>query len=224
MDNVKICPQCGEAKSIEEFHVNNARKDGHTVYCKECIAANAREYYLRNKEKCKERYRKWKAENKERVRERDKKYREDNPDIEFNKQKHYRETHKEKLYAKGKKYRYEHRDYFYNKARERKLLKKGVSDGTVTLDAEQTLFELQNGKCDYCNCDLSIVGKHLDHIVPLSKGGIHTINNVHWVCPKCNLSKSDKTEDEWFDIMSKQNKMINGKIVWGEEDHLNESA
>ena len=224
MEDTKKCPQCGEVKSLNDFYVNNSRKDGHTAYCKLCIAINSHDYYLRNKDKCKERIDRWVSENREYVRERGKKYRKDKPDIEFNKQKRYRERHKEQLYLKGKKYREEHKDYFYNKHRERQSLKNGVSDGTVTLEAEQTLFELQDGKCAYCGCDLNINGKHLDHILPLSRGGQHSVSNVHWVCPKCNLSKGNKTEEEWFDIMEKQNKMIDGKIIWDEEGDLNESA
>lgn len=32
---------------------------------------------------------------------------------------------------------------------------------------------------------------HLDHIYPISKGGIHSITNVVWSCASCNLRKSD---------------------------------
>lgn len=224
MNSIKRCPQCGEEKDLSEFYIDNNRKDGHTAYCKQCIAMNSHEYYLHNKEKCKERYDKWVSENKEYVRERSKQYRRNKPEIEFNKQKRYRETHKEKLYLKGKKYRETHKDYFNNKCRERKLSQQNVSDGTITLEAEQILFKSQNGKCDYCDCDLNMVGKHLDHIIPLSRGGLHTITNVHWVCPKCNMSKNDKTEEEWFDIMKQQDKMIEGKIIWNEENDLNEGA
>ena len=222
--DTKKCPKCGEIKPMDEFYKNKSKKDGHSVYCKKCITNDCHEYYLQNKEECKERLNKWRSENREYVRERDKRYRKNNPDIEFNKQKRYRDTHKEQLYLKGKKYREKHRDYFNNKFRERKLLKKNVSDGTVTLEAEQMLFETQQGRCAYCECDLSIFGKHLDHILPLSRGGLHTIYNVHWVCPKCNTSKGNKTEEEWFNIMKKQNKMIDGKIIWDEEGDLNEGA
>jgi len=32
---------------------------------------------------------------------------------------------------------------------------------------------------------------HLDHIVPLSKGGQHILSNVQTLCRKCNITKSD---------------------------------
>lgn len=95
-------------------------------------------------------------------------------------------------WCKGCKEEYKHR------ARERKEVVKSVSDGTVTLDFELQLLEQQNFTCAYCGCDLTTSGKHLDHIVPLSRGGLHTANNVHWTCPTCNLSKNSKLEEEWL--------------------------
>lgn len=164
----KKCPKCGKIKDIGEFYSNKSKRDGFSVYCKECIKNDSHDYYKKNKEECRERLNNWRNKNREYVRERDKKYREENL------------------------------DYFYNKARERKLAQKKVSDGTVTLEYEQYLYDEQNGKCAYCGCNLNESGKHLDHIVPLSKGGLHTANNVHWTCPTCNLSKGDKLEDEWL--------------------------
>lgn len=194
----KKCPKCGEVKPISEFYKNCTRRDGFTVYCKSCISNDSKEYHQRTKEQGRLRLNKWRSAHREQYVAYCRKYREENPEIEFRKQQKYRETHKEKLYLKGKKYREEHRDYFYNKARERKLAEKQVSDGTVTLEYEAFLFDEQNGKCAYCGCDLNESGKHLDHIIPISRGGLHTAHNVHWTCPTCNLSKGDSLEDEWL--------------------------
>lgn len=51
------------------------------------------------------------------------------------------------------------------------------------------------GRCQYCG-DLS-PGGHIDHVIPLSRGGTDSIENLKWSCPTCNLSKGDKTLDEW---------------------------
>ncbi|MGW4076047.1 HNH endonuclease [Streptomyces asiaticus] len=51
------------------------------------------------------------------------------------------------------------------------------------------------GRCAYCGgetCDT-----HMDHVVPLSRGGAHSIGNVLPACPACNLSKGPKLLVEW---------------------------
>lgn len=50
------------------------------------------------------------------------------------------------------------------------------------------------GKCAYCGVGGPL---HMDHVVPLSRGGSHTIGNVVPACPPCNLSKGGKFITEW---------------------------
>lgn len=53
-----------------------------------------------------------------------------------------------------------------------------------------SLFILQDGKCAYCGSGLQ--GYHVDHIIPLSKGGSNWPDNICLACPSCNMSKSDR--------------------------------
>ena len=208
----KICAKCKKIKSIHDFYIKSSQKDGHTARCKECISDDSSEYYQINKEKVYERSKEWIQKNREYVRERDRKYRKEHLEQDKAKDKRYRDSHKEKLAEKGKRYRETHKDYFYNKARERKNSQLLRSDGTVTLEAEQKLLKTQNNLCDYCGDDIS-KKKHLDHILPLDRGGMHTIDNVHFTCPSCNLSKGTKTEDEWFEWLKIHRKQKYEKIM-----------
>lgn len=38
-------------------------------------------------------------------------------------------------------------------------------------------------------------GKHLDHIVPINIGGKHMMNNVRYICAKCNLERPKDGSD-----------------------------
>jgi hypothetical protein len=38
---------------------------------------------------------------------------------------------------------------------------------------------------------------HVDHVMPLSKDGLHDKDNIQLLCPKCNLSKAAKDPYEW---------------------------
>jgi hypothetical protein len=45
MDNeLKLCPRCGETKSVEEFRPDRSRKDGRFSWCRPCHAAWRREW------------------------------------------------------------------------------------------------------------------------------------------------------------------------------------
>ena len=57
-------------------------------------------------------------------------------------------------------------------------------------------FHAQGGKCIYCLVDLDITGFHVDHRVPLSKGGSNTRDNIQLTCPSCNLKKGDRLDYE----------------------------
>jgi 5-methylcytosine-specific restriction endonuclease McrA len=46
--------------------------------------------------------------------------------------------------------------------------------------------------CGICGDILPVDEFHLDHIVPLSKGGRHLLKNLQPACPPCNLSKGDR--------------------------------
>jgi len=50
-------------------------------------------------------------------------------------------------------------------------------------------------QCAYCGGNDG--GIHMDHVVPLSRGGRHAIGNVLPACQACNLSKGAKLVAEW---------------------------
>lgn len=68
-------------------------------------------------------------------------------------------------------------------------------DGTINSESLTALKDKQENKCYYCKSDLDFTiprSVHLDHVIPLSKNGKHTLDNVVWSCQTCNLTKSDK--------------------------------
>jgi 5-methylcytosine-specific restriction endonuclease McrA len=39
---------------------------------------------------------------------------------------------------------------------------------------------------------------HVDHLIPLARGGHNNPSNIVITCPFCNQSKKDKTPYEWI--------------------------
>ena len=61
-------------------------------------------------------------------------------------------------------------------------------DGTVNQASIAELLKAQKGKCACCRSNIRD-GYHLDHIFPLSKGGLSTLENCQLLCQPCNSRK-----------------------------------
>ncbi len=219
----KKCGKCDEKKELLDFHKSKARKDGHQAWCKACQKEERKEYWIKNKEHlsainkeyrllhpvCSE---KSKERNNERSRkyrktakskDRSKTYREENRDKIAKQTKRYREANKVKLQEWHKEYAKTLRGQaiLANARNKRRYLVRNSKDGTLPTNIKYPLSEelehllsAQNNQCNNCKGSLED-GKHLDHHIPLSKGGVHSIDNVVWLCPACNMSKSNKVPD-----------------------------
>lgn len=54
-------------------------------------------------------------------------------------------------------------------------------------------------ECKYCGQSST----HIDHIVPLAQGGTHTWSNIQMICKDCNLSKLNRTEEQFLSWIKK---------------------
>lgn len=52
--------------------------------------------------------------------------------------------------------------------------------------------------CRYCGISGDRVKLHCDHVVPVSKGGLSTLENLVTACAHCNVSKKDLDAWEWL--------------------------
>lgn len=74
--------------------------------------------------------------------------------------------------------------------------RKRIAPGHFTADDILLLYRSQKGMCWWCGKALN-KKYHVDHRVPLAKGGTNWPENLCISCPKCNLSKHDKLPSEW---------------------------
>lgn len=62
-------------------------------------------------------------------------------------------------------------------------------------ETERQVRQRAAGRCEYCMMHQSLQGAtfHMEHLIPRSRGGGSTLDNLAWACPGCNLRKSDRT-------------------------------
>jgi len=81
-----------------------------------------------------------------------------------------------------------------------KALKKGggkLSIETIQLVYEDNIKKFGTLTCYLCLEPIKFKEDHLEHKIPLSKGGNNLYHNLAVACKKCNLTKHAKTEKEY---------------------------
>ena len=72
-----------------------------------------------------------------------------------------------------------------------------VKRQSYSQDLRRRLHRSQGGRCIYCGRKITLVMSHVDHVLPLNRGGPNTAGNAQLTCPGCNMRKGDRTDGEF---------------------------
>lgn len=229
----KVCPVCGECKHRSKFYPASSRVDGLDWLCRKCKKNKAIEKHLDSRQsrislrfslvmsdslkKCSRchTYRPYKQFYTNL-------YGADATSswCQLCVHAHY-EANIETMTERNEIYRKENREKLLEYSRWYEFNIRGDSREHYreTLDAGDDitrafLFDRDGYLCYYCKCPLvrSVSGDqrvtdsyaHIEHKIPLSRGGTHTFDNVVLACRKCNLSKGAKTDWEFIEWVRKK--------------------
>jgi hypothetical protein len=66
---------------------------------------------------------------------------------------------------------------------------------TLAVQLAVAVRKRAGGRCQYCLMDQSLQGAsfHVEHVIPLCRGGATELGNLALACPSCNLRKADRT-------------------------------
>jgi 5-methylcytosine-specific restriction endonuclease McrA len=132
-------------------------------------------YYVENREQLLAKDKQWRDENAVVHRARSRRWYHENIDRARERNRKQKRDNPEKVNALNAK---------------RRAIKRGA-EGVHTADEINALFAKQNGKCAFCFCSIK-KGYHVDHVVPLIRGGSNWISNIQLLCQPCNNRKHAK--------------------------------
>ena len=127
------------------------------------------------------------------------KQREEFPNEIAERKRVYAETHRDAIAAYQSAYTEEHREQRRANNRNRRARKR-VAPGNHTAADVTAQYLRQHGLCYWCG---EKVGKdyHVDHVIPLARGGGNGPDNLVIACPTCNLAKGAKLPHEFSERM-----------------------
>lgn len=88
-----------------------------------------------------------------------------------------------------------HPEHVKAHAHKRRARKAAAPGGHYTVSHARALFISQLGRCKYCN--IVLAGYHIEHMMPLARGGSNGPENICLSCPRCNLRKGSRTAEEF---------------------------
>lgn len=185
-EDTKTCTKCGKVfpATTEFFHKRSRVPSGLYASCKKCERArnaeNTARYRSKNRESLKQAARTRYQENREEEARKARERRARNPEP--------------------------HREAVRKSSRRRRAIKRGVESSPYL---ESEVLDLYGTDCHLCQLPIDLTaprhaskgknwefGLHVDHLIPLSKGGVDSLDNVRPAHAVCNQRKYNKTSTE----------------------------
>lgn len=186
--NVKTCATCSATKPLEAFYRRTRAKDGRDTRCRDCEKVRLAEWGKNNPDRRREaqqRYnrtdkgrqksKRWRVNNPERVQEIYTAYRERNPNArsEATRRHYHKDIEASRASVRNRR-----------SIRRARMRNNGVF-AVTTKDVRRILAM----PCAHCG---SKDQPTLDHIIPIARGGRHSVGNLQCLCAHCNFTKQDK--------------------------------
>ena len=186
--DIKVCKKCQKTCSVTDFYKGQSQ-------CKTCAKEYARKYskaYAKaNPEKYKQR---WQKQNKRRwvEQKQDKEH--------LLKKAIYRQQNSAKRVATAKAWNQANRQRFILHVANAHIKRKIAKDARAFKILDKEYKKLYNSPCAFCGATEKIT---MDHIIPISRSGNHSIGNLQPLCRSCNSSKKSRLVSEYKYYLSK---------------------
>lgn len=162
-----------------------------TGKCCECHRLRRMRRYRSNPEHERKKKRDYDARNRDQVNARARDFTARNPQRRRDSVRRWRDANTEKDRASWRSYYHQNADRERDRSRAKRK-RRSKAEGFCTIADLRRILKQQRNRCAMCRISFRIIQKHLDHIIPLSKGGTHWPRNRQFLCEPCNLKKHAK--------------------------------
>lgn len=210
-EKITIRRKVARAQGLMRYFTGKPCKNGHVDerqvsngVCVSCFKDILRKYRGSHYDITLERNKKYRQDNPEWTKEQNRKFYASHKEQHSEQAKIWRSKNIEKVKGDKRRWRIENPEKVRALHRNRKARKRnngGSHRGADILD----ILRMQKSKCAYCRILLKNKMYHVDHIIPLSKGGGNGRRNLQILCAPCNLSKSKLDP---LDFMRKKGKLL----------------
>jgi 5-methylcytosine-specific restriction endonuclease McrA len=186
--DTKVCKKCQKTCLVTDFYKGQSQ-------CKTCAKEYAKEYAKAwakaNPEKYKQR---WQKQNKKRWVEQKK-------DQEFmTKKAVYFKANSAKRTATAKAWNQANKQRYHQHVANSKMKRKIAQEARTFKILDKEYRKLYASACAFCGSTKKIT---MDHIIPISRSGNHSVGNLQPLCQSCNSSKKNRLVSEYKYYLSK---------------------
>ena len=221
--NKKQCSKCKKVREASEFGANRTAVDGLQSWCNGCrkeyrdanaekILASNKRYVAENRDRVNEYQRNYREAhpekaataavrsqkhyraNRDREKERSARWHAENPQKVKESQRLYYERNQEARRENSRRWRRENPEQVAKQNEERRAREAGAS-----IDSEldyARIYRRDRGICYLCGQKVKKSERHLDHVVPLRRGGKHSEDNLRVTHARCNLIKGSRLVED----------------------------
>lgn len=172
---MKQCSKCKETQELTQFCKDKHKTDGLSSACKSCRVKSTSRWQKANADKVREYQNRWQADNLDKCTGYTRAYREKHSERFATAQAKYRAENPEKINAWSAKYRANRNE---------------ATPSWLTAEHYQEISEYYQVAAMLST--VTDISYHVDHIQPLSKGGLHVPWNLDVITARENCKKGNR--------------------------------
>lgn len=192
----KRCSKCKEIKDVSEFCKCSSKKDGLYTSCKSCKAKSNANWRIKHRQEILKREKLQREKNKDKIKKYKENYDKTHREQNLKYSREYEKVHhNERRAKKNEWYRTDYGKKLLRAAAHRRRLRL-IGMGTFTASDIERQGISQKWRCWWCGKDCKDK-YHVDHLIPISRGGHNNPTNIVIACPLCNNKKYNKLPYEF---------------------------